>query len=82
MARRFGGSRTKPPAICSRLSSKFRDALRTSDKVIDKRADPMRENDNQDPDEFFVAATRLPRRTLDDHDDPENGARYRERCEQ
>jgi hypothetical protein len=42
----------------------------------------MRENDNQDPDEFFVAATRLPRRTLDDHDDPENGARYREGCEQ
>jgi hypothetical protein len=61
-----------------RLSAQFRDALRAAHQVVEQRADPMGENYDQDPNQFVVAATGLPGRALDDHNDPEDSACYPE----
>jgi hypothetical protein len=47
-------------------------ALRPTNEVVDKGANHVRENDDHDPNNLVVSLTRLFRRALHDHPNPEN----------
>jgi hypothetical protein len=47
-------------------------ALRSTNEVVDKGANQLRENDDHDPNNLVVSLTRLFRRALHDHPNPEN----------
>jgi hypothetical protein len=47
-------------------------ALRSTNEVVDKCANQLRENDDYDPNDLVVSLTRLFRRAIHDHPNPEN----------
>jgi hypothetical protein len=52
------------------------DPLRTTDKIVNQRANPTGQNDHKNPNDFIIALTRLLRGAIYNHPNPKDEQQY------